>query len=193
MNLFHRRYCASERWAARMSGTLLPWAMEGVGQLVGGRLLEVGPGPGVTTELLADRFDRVTAVEVDPALAVRLRRRIGEAAVVVAGDGAALPFRAASFDLAVCFTVLHHVPSREVQDRLLAEIRRCLRPGGLLVGSDSLPSLRFRLYHLGDTMVPVDPAGLPDRLAAAGFAEVAVDAGPRSFRFRASAGRPTPT
>ena len=43
-------------------------------------------------------------------------------------------------------------------------------------------------------MVPVDPAGLPDRLAAAGFAEVDVDAVPRSFRFRASApGRPTPT
>ena len=48
--------------------------------------------------------------------------------------------------------MLHHVPSEALQDRLLAEVCCCLRPGGLLVDSDTLPSLRFRLYHLTDTM-----------------------------------------
>ena len=46
-------------------------------------------------------------------------------------------------------------------------------------------SRRFRLLHLGDTMVLVDPEGLPDRLRAAGFDDPKVSTGPASFRFRA--------
>jgi SAM-dependent methyltransferase len=80
--------------------------------------------------------------------------------------------------------MLHHVPSQALQDRLLAEVCRCLRPGGLLVGSDTLPSLRFRLYHLADTMV-VDPDRLPGRLEAAGFDGPLVDTGAGRLRFRA--------
>jgi hypothetical protein len=64
-------------------------------------------------------------------------------------------------------------------------VGRCLRPGGLLVGSDNLPSLRFRLYHLADTMVVVDPVGLPGRLWAAGFDEVSVTTRANRLRFRA--------
>jgi len=104
---------------------------------------------------------------------------------VVRGDGAALPFRDGAFDAAAVLTMLHHVPSAGLQDRVLAEVARCLRPGGLLVGSDTLPSLRFRLYHLADTMVLVDPAGLPDRLRAAGFDEVSVTTRANRLRFRA--------
>jgi SAM-dependent methyltransferase len=78
-----------------------------------------------------------------------------------------------------------------LQDRLLAEVCRCLRPGGLLVGSDTLPSLRFRLYHLADTMVVVDPDRLPGRLEAAGFEEplVATRAGRLRFRARRPGGQ----
>jgi SAM-dependent methyltransferase len=104
---------------------------------------------------------------------------------VVRGDGAALPFRDRSFEAAAVFTMLHHVPSVALQDRLLAEVCRCLRPGGLLVGSDTLPSLRFRLYHLADTMVVVDPDRIPGRLEAAGFEEPLVDTRAGRIRFRA--------
>ena len=72
--------------------------------------------------------------------------------------------------------------------RLLAEVCRCLRPGGVLVGSDTLPSLRFRLYHLADTMVVVDPDRLPARLEAAGFDQPRV--GTRAGRLRFRARRP---
>jgi SAM-dependent methyltransferase len=143
---------------------------------LGAELLELGPGPGITTEVLRRRVARVTAVELDAALASRLARRLrGSGVRVVRGDGAALPFHDRSFDAAAVFTMLHHVPSEALQDRLLAEVCRCLRPGGLLVGSDTLPSLRFRLYHLADTMVAVDPDRLPARLEAAGFDGPLVD------------------
>jgi len=189
MNLLHRWYCGSSRWAALVEGALLPWALEGVE--LGAELLELGPGPGITTEVLRRQVARVTAVELDAALAARLARRLrGSGVRVVRGDGAALPFRDRSFDAAAVFTMLHHVPSQALQDRLLAEVCRCLRPGGLLVGSDTLPSLRFRLYHLADTMVVVDPDRLPARLEAAGFDGPLVDTRAGRIRFRAR--RPQP-
>ena len=149
--------------------------------------------PGPVVAVRRHRAASLTALALDPALAAKLGRRLGGTGVaVVRGDGAALPFRDGSFDAAAVLTMLHHVPSAALQDRVLAEVARCLRPGGLLVGSDTLPSLRFRLYHLADTMVVVDPAGLPDRLRATGFDEVSVTTRANRLRFRARRG-PSPT
>src|SRR5207244_230551 len=82
---------------------------------------------------------------------------------------------------ATCFTMLHHVPSPEHQDRLLAELRRVLRPRGLLVGVDSIDRPDWRELHAGDVCVPVDPATLADRLQAAGFVEVEVEGDRETF------------
>ncbi|OLT11875.1 methyltransferase type 11 [Pseudonocardia sp. CNS-139] len=184
MNLLHRRICRSDAWALRMHSQVLPWACRDVP--LGGDVLEIGPGYGVTTRWLLERGARVTAVEVDPDLAAGVRRELGERVDVHVGDGGALPFPDAAFDTVVCFTVLHHVPSPQHQDRLFAEAARVLRPGGAFAGSDSRLTLRFRLIHVGDTMVPVDPATLPARLRAAGLDDVHVDTVPRSLRFRAT-------
>jgi hypothetical protein len=43
----------------------------------------------------------------------------------------------------------------------------------------------FKLIHLGDTLVPVNPQGLPARLAAVGFVGTRVSASSRSLRFSA--------
>ncbi|GIL25405.1 hypothetical protein NUM_06600 [Actinocatenispora comari] len=77
------------------------------------------------------------------------------------------------------FTMLHHVPSVAQQDALFAEACRVLRPGGAFRGVDSDLSIGFRLLHLGDTMVVLDPATLPDRLRRAGFAVDTVAHRPR--------------
>jgi hypothetical protein len=92
------------------------------------------------------------------------------------------------FSAAFCATMLHHVPSRAAQDRLFAETHRVLRPGALFLGSDSQPSWRFRLIHLLDTMVTLDPATLPDRLRRAGFADVKVTVDEGALRFMARKG-----
>jgi SAM-dependent methyltransferase len=109
--------------------------------------------------------------------------------VVLGGDATAMPFPDASFDAAVCLTMLHHVPSAALRDQLLREAARVLRPGGVLAGTDSLYSFSFRLLHLLDTMVVVDPESFPARLEAAGFREIAIDVRkPYAFRFRARKG-----
>lgn len=62
----------------------------------------------------------------------------------------------------------------EMQDRLFAEARRVLRPGGVFAGSDGIDNVDWRDFHGGDTCVPVDPDDLPRRLTTAGFAEADV-------------------
>lgn len=183
MNAVHRRLCRSDGWARRMRSQVLPWAMREVP--LDGRVLELGPGYGITSTWLLEQGARLTAVEVDQTLAESLRARFDGRVDVREGDGARLPFPDESFDAVVCFTMLHHVPSPAQQDRLFAEAARVLRPGGTFAGSDSRLSLRFRLLHLGDTMVPVDPGTMPARLRRTGFAHAEVALGGRSFRFLA--------
>ncbi|MDQ2789543.1 MAG: class I SAM-dependent methyltransferase [Actinomycetota bacterium] len=183
MNVIHRRLCRSDYWTKLVRSQLLPWALRGV--LLDGEVLEIGPGYGVTTRWLAERANHLTAIEVDPALAADLRAELTGRVDVRHGDGSALPFADASFDAVVCFTMLHHVPSAQLQDRLFAEACRVLRPGGVFAGSDSRLSLRFRLVHIRDTMVVVDPDTLPDRLRLAGFTDPRVELGGRSLRFTA--------
>ena len=183
MNLIHRRICKSDNWARAMHSERLPWALADV--VLGEDVLEIGPGFGVTTDYLGNRVERLTALEVDASSVEYLRERLDPAVRLVHGDGADMPLRDADYSGVVCFTMLHHVPSPAEQDRLFAEACRVLAPGGVFAGMDSLPSLRFRLIHLGDTMVTVDPEALPDRLRAAGFEDVEIDRGAASFRFRA--------
>ncbi len=153
---------------------------------MGDDVLELGPGPGVTTDLLRGRTRRLTALEVDAAAAAALETRLHDFGVrVVHGDGAAMPFADGSFSGVVAFTMLHHVPTVALQDRLLSEARRVLRPGGVFAGFDGVGSFLFRLVHLGDTYTPVNPDTFGGRLEAAGFAVVAVERGGGRFRFRA--------
>jgi ubiquinone/menaquinone biosynthesis C-methylase UbiE len=97
-----------------------------------------------------------------------------------------MPFANNRFSGVACFTMLHHVPSSEQQDRLMAEVSRVLRPGGMFAGTDSLGTGRvFKLLHIRDTLVPVGPSELPTRLEQAGFIEPRIDTAGSSFRFRA--------
>lgn len=186
MNRLHRWYCRSGHWAREVRDRVLPWVLADAE--LGDDVLEVGPGPGRVTELLQGRIRRLTALEVDEALADALRRRFDGTNVDVRhGDGTRMPFADRAFSGAVSMTMLHHVPSSDLQDRLLAEVHRVLQPGASFVGCDSRTSTFFRLAHLGDTLVPVEPAGFAKRLERAGFHDVRVDANARAFRFRAVA------
>lgn len=185
MNLFHRWYCKSDRWANAMQKYILPWALGDVE--LGANVLEIGPGPGVTTEWLRTRVPHITAVEIDHKLARSLHARMeGTNVTVIEGDATRLQLDDGSFSAAVCFTMLHHVPSAELQDRLLSEACRVLRPAGIFVGSDSTPSLMWNIYHVFDTRTPVDPRTFDHRLETAGFTEVNVRVSERGgFSFRA--------
>jgi ubiquinone/menaquinone biosynthesis C-methylase UbiE len=185
LNRLHHWYCSREAWKRHVREDLVPAALEGVE--LGSRVLEVGPGFGPATEALAQRAANVTALEIDRGLAASLRDRLGRQVEVVDGDGTAMPFDDESFTGAACFTMLHHVPSPEAQDRLFAEVARVLRPGAPFAGTDTTGrGIGFALLHVGDTKVVVDPRSLGQRLVAAGFATATVSAGRDAVRFCAS-------
>ncbi len=186
MNLAHAVLCSSGWWERTVERELLPWGLGGVE--LGDDVLEIGPGFGATTRVLARRPGSLTVVELSGRYCRRLRHRLGDEVQIVQADATAMPFADGRFSGVVCFTMLHHVPSPELQDRLLAEVARVLRTGGVFAGTDSLGTGRaFKLLHLHDTLVPVAPDGLPARLQGAGLLEPHIDTGGRSFRFRAIA------
>jgi SAM-dependent methyltransferase len=184
----NHKQCGSDEWRAVVRESILPWAL---GDLdLGQDVLEVGPGYGATTDVLAQSVPRLTSVEIDPGLATMLSTRYtaNPNVVIVIGDATALEFPHGRFSAAVSFTMLHHVPTVALQDRLLAEVARVLQPGGVFVAGDSLASPELEQHHEGDTYNPVDPAGLAGRLEAAGFDEVEVKTNP--FGWAATARKP---
>ena len=186
MNRVHHWYCGRDAWKRKVREDLLPSALDGLD--LGDEVLEVGPGFGPATEVLSARPGRLTALEIDPGLAASLRKRFAGRAEIVDGDATAMPFGDDRFSGAVCFTMLHHVPSSAAQDRLFAEVRRVLRPGAPFAGTDSRGrTLRWKLLHIGDVKLVIDPDDLRRRLSAAGFDDAEVSADPDSYRFRARA------
>ncbi|MEU6138901.1 class I SAM-dependent methyltransferase [Streptomyces sp. NPDC047081] len=189
MNQGHLTFLASPEWAETLRTRLLPWLREAAE--LGDDVLEVGPGPGLTTDLLLGLTDHVTAVEIDADLARELAARLdGPRVTVVHGDATAVDLPADRFSAATCFTMLHHVESPEAQDRLFARVCQLLRPGGVFVGADSVASDEMREFHVDDTYVPVDPGTLELRLTAAGFTDINVVSPPGEGHFRFTARRP---
>src|SRR3546814_12243480 len=95
---------------------MIPWALGEVD--LGDDVLEIGPGYGATTDVFAQQVPRLTSVEIDPELAARLADRFkGTNVEVVLGDATDLAMDDERFTGAVCFSMLHHVPSPELPDR----------------------------------------------------------------------------
>jgi ubiquinone/menaquinone biosynthesis C-methylase UbiE len=166
--------CGSDEWRQVIREVILPWVIGGTD--LGDDVLEVGPGYGATTDVLSTLTPRLRSVEIDDELAAMLRERFADTASVeiINGDATALDFEDDTFTGAACFTMLHHVPTPKLQDRLFAEVARVLRPGAALVASDSIGSDGMEAAHEGDTYNPIDPASLPQRLQAAGFVDIEV-------------------
>jgi SAM-dependent methyltransferase len=173
MNTEHLELLASDEWREILRDLIFPYALAGAD--LGDDVLEVGPGPGSTTDLLRMELARLTAVEIDEELASALRARLAGTNVdVVHADATAMPFEDGRFTGAVSFTMLHHVPTAELQDRLFAEVGRVLRSGGTFVASDSVASDDLAALHTDDVYNPVDPKTVAARMRAGGFDTVAV-------------------
>jgi ubiquinone/menaquinone biosynthesis C-methylase UbiE len=165
---------------------VVPWGLDGVS--LGDNVLEVGAGFGATTRQLVRevRAGRITALELNDDYCRHLRSELGEAVDVVQGDATAIPFGNNQFSAVVCFAMLHHIPLRQRQDRMFAEVARVLRSGGLFAGTDSIGTgWLFRMMHIGDTLLPSEPGEFPSRLRDAGLVEPLVDCVGSKFRFRA--------
>ncbi|MFO0755144.1 MAG: methyltransferase domain-containing protein [Byssovorax sp.] len=122
----------------------------------GQRILDVGCGLGGTVASLNEHLHDValTGLNIDPRQLERcretVRARPGNTVTFREGDACQMPFDDASFDVVLAVECAFHFPSRA---RFFAEVRRVLRPGGLLALSDFMPSrLGEPLLHVQDLL-----------------------------------------
>ena len=175
MNAAHLEVCASQEWKDALRDDILPFALRNA--RLGDDVLEVGSGPGMTTDLLREDLPKLTCCELDEALASSLAERLaGTNVEVVNADATDMPFDDGRFTGAVCFNMLHHVPTVDLQDRLFAEVARVLQPGAAFVACDGLPNPDLEAFHEGDTYNPIELDAVTPRLEAAGFRDVEVRA-----------------
>ncbi len=173
MNDNHTQLCPSPEWAQHIQEDVLP-SLAAIASL-GDTMLELGPGPGAATEWLRSRVRQLVAVERDEDAAAALSQRFAGTNVdVVIGDASSLDFASEAFDSVGCFTMLHHLPTVAAQQALLSEAFRVLKPGGFLLGSDSVASNDLHHFHEGDDYNPIDPASLLIRLQVVGFTQLTI-------------------
>jgi SAM-dependent methyltransferase len=105
----------------------------------GERWLDAACGPGVVSRALAPLVGEVLGVDATPAMVEVARREAaadgaGNARFAV-GDAERLDLPDGAFDGALCRFALHHLA---VPGRALGELRRVVRPGGVVVVADHL-------------------------------------------------------
>ncbi len=111
--------------------------------------LDLGAGNGRHVEPLADRTDRVLAVDASSELLQVGRDRAADRGYCdcyrpVTADAARLPLASATVDLAVYVATLHHLPDPETRVASLSELARVLAPGArALVSAWSTAHDRF--------------------------------------------------
>ena len=122
----------------------------------GKRVLDIGCRDGTLTKYLVPG-NTVVGIDVDTnALAICAKTLGIETHWVDVTEG--LPFDDASFDAINCGEVMEHLP---FPDRLVAEVHRVLKPGGVFVGS--VPNsfrIKNRLMFLAGVDFEVDPTHL---------------------------------
>ncbi len=92
-------------------------------------LLDVGCSTGIMTAQLALRFRTATGIDIDTGGVMHAQRNFGsERVCFLVQDAMATDFPDNSFDVVTCAHVYEHVPDAA---RLLREIRRVLKPGGI--------------------------------------------------------------
>jgi len=115
----------------------------------GDTVLELGPGTGyftVEATRMVGAEGRLLCLDIQPPMIDALRRRLDERNVtnahLMVGEALNLPLADDSVDAAFLVTVLGEIPDRP---RALAELRRVLRPGGVLSISESLRDPDYQL------------------------------------------------
>lgn len=118
------------RWSRAVGATFLDW----LAPPAGARWLEVGCGTGAFTELVLDRCSPASTIAVDPAVAqieAARGKAIARSVDFRAADAQKLPFETGVFDVLASALVIHFIPDRP---GALAEMRRVVRPGGVVAG-----------------------------------------------------------
>jgi ubiquinone/menaquinone biosynthesis C-methylase UbiE len=128
----------AERRAAHQAAhaTALAARLESLLSLQGGeRVLDVGCGAGALAYAVAPAAREVVAIDSDASMVEVARANAPANVRVELGDGERLPFGDEEFDVAATLRTLHHTLHA---DRLVNELVRVTKPGGIVLVADQL-------------------------------------------------------
>jgi SAM-dependent methyltransferase len=144
----HVRY----RWATRLIADMT--------------VLDAGCGTGWGTAVLSARARATVGVDISPVAVAEATDRHGDRARFVEGDICRLPFDDGEFDAVVCFEAIEQLAD---VGTALDELRRVLRPGGMLLAS----AANRGVYPAGNPLHVSEPTSAElHALVDARFAEV---------------------
>jgi ubiquinone/menaquinone biosynthesis C-methylase UbiE len=135
------------------------WCFDHYALPAAARVLEIGCGPAHLWTTNSDRVPpgwRVTLSDFSSGMLQQARRNLGDRAAAFdfeIVDAQQIPFEADTFDAVIANHMLYHVPDRA---RALAEMRRVLKPGGMIyLATNGLAHLRelYELEHRFDSII----------------------------------------
>jgi ubiquinone/menaquinone biosynthesis C-methylase UbiE len=160
----------------------------------GGKMLDIGTGPGHVPILVCERISgcRIVAVDLAETMLTIARRKLaatpfGDRITFQLADAKALPFGDGEFDAVFSNTILHHVPDPRL---MLAEAKRVLKSGGVLLIRDLFrPPIQMMLDRIVQTHARdctpgqrgLFAASLHAALTPAELEELAAEAGFKDF------------
>ena len=130
----------------------------------GKAVLDLGCAGGFMAEAMAQRGARVTGIDPAAKAIAAARAHASAQGLPIRYDicvGEALPYAGGSFDAVVCVDVLEHVADL---NKVLAEVARTLRPGGLFL-FDTInrnPLARFATITMAEDVLRLLPRGTHD-------------------------------
>lgn len=121
---------------SRHAQALYPVVLAQLAQVPHRSVLDLGCGTGALLAAILGRWPETdcTGLDLSEGMLGEARRKLGSRARLVQGEAATLPFADGSFEVVVCTDSFHHYPQPE---RVLEEVRRVLRPGGVFLLADT--------------------------------------------------------
>jgi len=130
----------------------------------GQKILDVGCGNGLLVPGVMNKGAVYTGSDISERLIAIARKKYDKEikekkANFVVADAVKLPFKKNSFDIAVSFSVLHHIPSEVLRVKFFREIKRVLKPGGTAIVSvwnllNPWPLERFKIEEQLNNPLP---------------------------------------
>jgi tRNA (uracil-5-)-methyltransferase TRM9 len=99
----------------------------------GDKVLDIGCGNGRFLTVIKDKIFQYTGIDNSESLISYAQKWHGDKEKFICADALSLPFEDASFDVAVSFGVLHHIPSKKFRKQFLSEAHRVLKKDGIAI------------------------------------------------------------
>jgi len=141
------------------------------------QLLEIGCCTGWLSDFLARMGYKMVGIDICIDAVFLRQKEKGfnpKGAAFIGGDWECLPFQAGSFDGVLVYDALHHAEDR---GKVVAEVGRILRPGGLFMAFEpnqehtTSPKAIAASHKYGTTEIGIDWRAMKNALAAAGFTQ----------------------